>query len=120
MSDPVKTGVKGDLRQVQGAVRTREYERDGIRQRITEVRADTVGKPRVTATLNRTKNDLSPSRLGIHRPSLVPLYCPTRRCRNMSFLHPPFGTVLEPLEHAFSQTGNAIDIRCRSESTTPE
>ena len=29
---------------VQGAVRTREYERDGIRQRITEVRADSVGK----------------------------------------------------------------------------
>ena len=29
---------------VQGAVRTREYERDGIRQRITEVRADSIGK----------------------------------------------------------------------------
>jgi len=29
---------------VQGAVRTRKFERDGMRQRITEVRADSVGK----------------------------------------------------------------------------
>ena len=29
---------------VQGAVRTREYERDGIKQRVTELRADSVGK----------------------------------------------------------------------------
>ena len=52
---------------VQGAVRTREYERDGIRQRITEVRADSVGKldraehrAESEATLNRTKNEPPP------------------------------------------------------------
>ncbi len=38
---------------VQGAVRTREYEREGVKQRVTEVRADSVGKtrPRGTADL---------------------------------------------------------------------
>ena len=36
--------TKGSYVMVQGAVRTREYERDGIRQRITEVRADSIGK----------------------------------------------------------------------------
>ncbi len=29
---------------VQGAVRTREYEREGAKHRIVEVRADTIGK----------------------------------------------------------------------------
>jgi hypothetical protein len=29
---------------VQGAVRTREYERDGTKQRIVEVRPDTIGR----------------------------------------------------------------------------
>jgi hypothetical protein len=29
---------------VQGTVRTREYERDGAKHRIVEVRADTIGK----------------------------------------------------------------------------
>ena len=29
---------------VQGAVRTREYEREGVKQRIVELRADTIGK----------------------------------------------------------------------------
>jgi hypothetical protein len=29
---------------VQGAVRAREYERDGVKHRVVEVRADTVGK----------------------------------------------------------------------------
>jgi len=29
---------------VQGAVRTRDFERDGVRQRITEVRAESFGK----------------------------------------------------------------------------
>ena len=29
---------------VQGAVRTREYERDGVKQRVVEIRADTIGK----------------------------------------------------------------------------
>ncbi len=29
---------------MQGTVRTREFERDGVHQRITELRADSVGK----------------------------------------------------------------------------
>ena len=29
---------------VQGAVRTREYERDGMKHRVVELRADTIGK----------------------------------------------------------------------------
>ena len=29
---------------MQGAVRTREYERDGVKHRVVEVRADTIGK----------------------------------------------------------------------------
>jgi single-stranded DNA-binding protein len=29
---------------VQGAVRTREYERNGVKHRVAEVRADTIGK----------------------------------------------------------------------------
>ena len=39
-----RTLAKGSYVMVQGAVRTREFERDGVRQRITEVRADSVGK----------------------------------------------------------------------------
>lgn len=35
--------TKGSYVMVQGAVRTREFERDGIRQRITQVRAESVG-----------------------------------------------------------------------------
>src|SRR4051794_11318266 len=38
------TLAKGSYFMVQGAVRTREFERDGIRQPITEVRAESVGK----------------------------------------------------------------------------
>ena len=29
---------------VQGSVRTREYEKDGIKQRVFELRADSIGK----------------------------------------------------------------------------
>jgi hypothetical protein len=29
---------------VQGALRTREYERDGVKHRVVEVRADAIGK----------------------------------------------------------------------------
>jgi hypothetical protein len=36
--------TKGSYVMVQGAVRTREYERDGGKHRIVEVRADTIGK----------------------------------------------------------------------------
>jgi single-stranded DNA-binding protein len=36
--------TKGSYVMVQGAVRTREYERDGVTHLVVEVRADTVGK----------------------------------------------------------------------------
>ena len=44
LAEYTRTLTKGSYVMVQGAVRTREYERDGIRQRITEVRADSIGK----------------------------------------------------------------------------
>jgi single-strand DNA-binding protein len=39
-----RTLTKGSYVLVQGALRTREYERDGLKHRVVEVRADTVGK----------------------------------------------------------------------------
>ena len=39
-----QTLPKGSYVMVQGAVRTREYERDGAKHRIVEVRADSIGK----------------------------------------------------------------------------
>ena len=39
-----RTLPKGSYVMVQGAVRTREYERDGAKHRIVEVRAETIGK----------------------------------------------------------------------------
>ena len=44
LAEHTRTLAKGSYVMVQGAVRTREFERDGIRQRITEVRAESVGK----------------------------------------------------------------------------
>ena len=44
LAEYTRTLAKGSYVMVQGAVRTREFERDGMRQRITEVRADSVGK----------------------------------------------------------------------------
>ena len=44
LAEYTRTLTKGSYVMVQGAVRTREYERDGIRQWITEVRADSIGK----------------------------------------------------------------------------
>jgi single-strand DNA-binding protein len=39
-----RTLTKGSYVMVQGAVRTGEYEREGAKHRIVEVRADTIGK----------------------------------------------------------------------------
>ena len=39
-----RTLTKGSYVLVQGALRTREYERDGLKHRVVEVRADTIGK----------------------------------------------------------------------------
>jgi single-strand DNA-binding protein len=39
-----RTLTRGTYVMVQGAVRTREYERDGVKHRVVEVRAETIGK----------------------------------------------------------------------------
>ncbi|MGH9629625.1 MAG: single-stranded DNA-binding protein [Bryobacteraceae bacterium] len=39
-----RTLPKGSYVLVQGAVRTREYDRDGVKHRVVELRADTIGK----------------------------------------------------------------------------
>jgi single-stranded DNA-binding protein len=39
-----RTLTRGSYVMVQGAVRTREYDRDGVKHGIVEVRADTIGK----------------------------------------------------------------------------
>jgi single-strand DNA-binding protein len=38
------TLAKGSLVMVQGSVRTREYEKDGVTHRVFELRADSIGK----------------------------------------------------------------------------
>ena len=43
LAEYTRTLTRGYL-MVQGAVRTREYEHNGMRQRITEVRADSIRK----------------------------------------------------------------------------
>ena len=44
VAEYTRTLTKGSYVMVQGAVRTREYERDGIKHRVTEVRAESIGK----------------------------------------------------------------------------
>ena len=44
LAEYTRTLTKGSYVMVQGAVRTREYERDSIKHRVTEVRADAIGK----------------------------------------------------------------------------
>jgi single-strand DNA-binding protein len=44
LAEFTRTLTKASHVMVQGAVRTREYERDGAKHRVAEVRAETVGK----------------------------------------------------------------------------
>lgn len=44
LAEYAKTLLKGTHVVVQGSLRSREYESDGIRHRIFELRADTIGK----------------------------------------------------------------------------
>ena len=44
LAEYTRTLAKGSYVMVQGAVRTREYEREGVKPCVTEVRADSVGK----------------------------------------------------------------------------
>jgi single-strand DNA-binding protein len=53
-----RTLPKGSYVVVQGAVRTREYERDGVKHRVVEVRADTIGK--LDRAERRRESDVDP------------------------------------------------------------
>jgi len=44
LAEYARTLTKGSLVLVQGAVRSREYEKDGLKHRVFEVRAETIGK----------------------------------------------------------------------------
>jgi single-strand DNA-binding protein len=43
VAEYARTIAKGSLVMVQGSVRTREYEKDGIRNRVFQLRAETIG-----------------------------------------------------------------------------
>jgi single-strand DNA-binding protein len=44
VAEYARTIAKGSSVMVQGPVRTREYEKDGLRNRVFELRAETIGK----------------------------------------------------------------------------
>ena len=44
LAEYARTLAKGSHVMVQGSVRTREYEKDGITKRVFELRADSIGK----------------------------------------------------------------------------
>lgn len=44
LAEFTRTLTKGSYVMVQGTVRARDYERDGLKQRVVEVRAETIGK----------------------------------------------------------------------------
>ena len=52
-----RTLPKGSYVMVQGTLRTREYEREGAKHRIVEVRADTIGKLDRTARRSEAEGE---------------------------------------------------------------
>ena len=44
LAEYARTLTKGSLVLVQGAIRLREYQKDGIKHRVVEVRVETIGK----------------------------------------------------------------------------
>ena len=57
LAEYARTLGKGSYVMVQGGVRTREFEAGGVRQRITEVRADSIGKlDRAERTTDRDRD----------------------------------------------------------------
>jgi single-strand DNA-binding protein len=44
LAEYAKTFPKGSHLLVQGSLRSREYEKDGLKHRVTELRADSIGK----------------------------------------------------------------------------
>ena len=58
LAEYTRTLQKGSYVMVQGAIRTREYERDGVKHRVVEVRADTIGK--LDRAERRIESDVDP------------------------------------------------------------
>jgi single-strand DNA-binding protein len=58
LAEYARTLGKGSHVMIQGAVRTREYERDGLKQRVFELRADTIGK--LDRAERRRDNEIDP------------------------------------------------------------
>jgi single-strand DNA-binding protein len=58
LAEYARTLGKGSHVMVQGAVRTREYERDGVKHRLFELRADTIAK--LDRAERRHENDVEP------------------------------------------------------------
>lgn len=63
LAEYARTLAKGSYVMVQGSVRTREYERDGAKHRITEFRAETIGK--LDRTERRTDTDNNSDESGV-------------------------------------------------------
>ena len=63
---------KGSHLMVQGAVRSREYDRDGVKHRIFELRADTIAKLDRAERRQDTGADLKPRSDGIRGSGLQP------------------------------------------------
>ena len=62
LAEYTRTLPKGSYVLVQGAVRTREYERDGVKHRVVELRADTIGK--LDRAERRLDSDVDPDANG--------------------------------------------------------
>jgi single-strand DNA-binding protein len=58
LAEYARTLSKGSHLMVQGAVRSREYERDGVKHRVFELRADTIAK--LDRAERRQENDVEP------------------------------------------------------------
>ena len=56
LAEYAKTLTKGTHVMVQGSLRSREYEKDGVSRRVSEVRAETIAKLRPGPTRRRTGN----------------------------------------------------------------
>jgi single-strand DNA-binding protein len=62
LAEYTRTLPKGSYVLAQGAVRTREYERDGVKHRVVELRADTIGK--LDRAERRLDSDVDPDANG--------------------------------------------------------
>ena len=61
LAEYTRTLTKGSYVMAQGPVRTREYERDAIKHRITELRADSIGKLDRAERRVETESELEPN-----------------------------------------------------------